>query len=234
MRSKVLRAGIVEMHDRPAQWRDRRVAVDALQHLQQVMHRGVAVPMLGQRHAARCGPAGDLVILLLLRLGRAVVVVHAPGDVLAHAVEAQHVVAESHGQQLRERPVVFQFIAAVLCEQLNRRRAPSTCDRSRPEQRLVLAAVRLKPPGVADAGEAEPVELTEELPGAQTLCSKVGRGSLSNSPLMVGLSPAIQPVGRLRRRVRACRAAARSASFRMASACMPAGVSSTGDKIHWT
>ena len=62
-------------------------------------------------------PANDLEEFFLGGgIGR-IVVVHAAGDPLADSVEPQHVVAESHRQELREILVLLEFRADVLGEQ---------------------------------------------------------------------------------------------------------------------
>ena len=77
----------------------------------------VFLPVDGDGQPLFGRPANDLEELVLgRRIGR-VVVVHGAGDPLADAVEAQHVVAESHRQEWREVLVLLEFRADILGEQ---------------------------------------------------------------------------------------------------------------------
>ena len=58
------------MGDRPAQPGQRRLGIDALEHIEQMVHRTVVVPVEGRGHAARDSPAQHVVELDLLRLAR--------------------------------------------------------------------------------------------------------------------------------------------------------------------
>ena len=144
---------------------------------------------------ARRGPSQRLVELLLLLLGGRVVVVHAPGDVLADPVEPQPVVAEALRQHRGQRLEVVEFVAAARRAQAvydahgERAVAPHLEQRPIGVDRQVVAA------GIEDAGDAELLSVRKNARVPATCCAKAGGGSLSNSSLMVRLSAAIQPVG---------------------------------------
>src|SRR5215831_16797009 len=111
------------------------------------------------------GPSNNLQELVLGGgIGR-VVVVHGAGYPLADPVESQHVVAESHRQELREIFVLLEFGADVLGEQ-----AVGDADRKRffaPKllQSSVVVRIDAESAGIHDAGDSETIELREELPG---------------------------------------------------------------------
>ena len=130
------------------------------------MHRAVVVPVLRDRHAAGRGPLVDLIKLLLLRLGGIVVVVHAPGDVLADAVETQPVVAEAHRQHLRYGLVVLELPAATLRKQAVYDPHAERAVLPELEQRLIACSRQVEAAGIAHAGNPQAVELAEELPRA--------------------------------------------------------------------
>ena len=126
------------------------------------MDRAVVVPVEGRGQAARRRPAQHLVKLLLLRLGRLLVVVHAPGDVLADAVEAQPVVAEAHRQHRGQRLEIRELVVAA-----RRAQAVDDADRQRAvaphlEQRAVGLDRHVVAAGIEHAGDAEAVERAEE------------------------------------------------------------------------
>ncbi len=108
---QVLGRSVIQMRDRPAQVCDGDLFVHALEDVQQQADGIVARPVHGDRHAALGGPSDDLVVLLALGLGGLIVVIHRPGDPLADAVEAQHVIAEAHRQQLRQILQFLEFLA---------------------------------------------------------------------------------------------------------------------------
>ena len=68
--------------------------------------------MHAQLHAASGRPARDLIELLLLLFRGVIVVIKAPGDDLAYAGKAQHVVAEAGGHKPRQVLERFQLVLA--------------------------------------------------------------------------------------------------------------------------
>src|SRR6266850_1480584 len=142
------------MRNGPAQLCDGRLGVDARQHLKQVMHGAVVVPVESRGHAARYGPAQHFVELLFLRVARIVVVVEAPGDVLADAVEAQPVVTEAHRQHLRQLLEVFEFAVAARRAQAVAHAQGEPVLAPDLEQRLVVRYLDVVAARLADAGAA--------------------------------------------------------------------------------
>src|ERR1041385_8826425 len=77
---------IVQMSDRPAQTGYRDLLIHPLEDSQEFIDRCVMFPVHGQGHSLLRGPFDDLIIPVLLSLGRLVVIVHIPGDPFANAV----------------------------------------------------------------------------------------------------------------------------------------------------
>src|SRR4029453_5284193 len=101
----------------PAKRRDRRLLVYRFVQIEEMMNGFVFRPVDGDgKPLFRC-PTNDLKELVLCGSIRGVVVIHGAGYSLADSVESQHVVAESHRQELREISVLLEFGADVLREQ---------------------------------------------------------------------------------------------------------------------
>ena len=111
------RPGVVEMGDGPAQRRDRRLLVDLFIEVEQLVDGFVLLPMDGDRQPLLCGPANDLEEFGLGAASGELLLYMRAGDALADAVEAQHVVAETHRQERREALGLLEFRADILGEQ---------------------------------------------------------------------------------------------------------------------
>src|SRR5271163_1969186 len=101
----------MQMRDRPAQSGDRHFTVHPLENVEQMMHGAIVVPVNGQRHSLGSGPERHPIKLVLVSLGWIFVVVHAPGDAFADAVEAQSIVTGAHGEKLRVGVKILQLLA---------------------------------------------------------------------------------------------------------------------------
>ena len=184
------------MCDRPAKPCDWRLGVHPLQHVEQVMHRAVVVPVERRGHAARHRPAQHLIEPLLLLGRRIVVVVEAPGGVLANAVETQISVAEAHRQQLRQRLKILELAVAA-------RRGQAVAHAQRhaavaPElhQRPVVGNGDVVAAGVHHAGEAQRIERAEERARALDAL-RGGRARQEIEQVADGAVVAGDPAGRL-------------------------------------
>jgi len=126
--------------------------------------------MRAQLHAASGRPSRDLVELLLLLFRGVIVVVKAPGDDLAYAGKAQHVVAEAGGQKPRQ---VLKRLHLVLAGSRRRKAVRNTQGKLTLSPNLEQCLVALRRDADAacidDAGDGETVHLTKELPGASDL-----------------------------------------------------------------
>ena len=138
---------VVEMRNRPPQRRNRYLGVHAIEHLEQLADGGIVAPVHGQRQVALRDPERDLLEGVLVGGGRLVVVVHAAGDTLADAVEAQHVVADAHRQPQRRLGDLLELAAVALRAERERHADGQLVLAPDVEQRLVIGGVMLLPPG---------------------------------------------------------------------------------------
>ncbi|OIQ71233.1 hypothetical protein GALL_471520 [mine drainage metagenome] len=122
----------------------------------------IIVPVNGQRHSLGGGPARDAIKLLLVGITRSIVVIHAPGDAFADAVEAQQIVAGAHRQEPRVSLKILEFLSGTW-----RKNAVDDAYRQclltpQPEQRRVIFRCKVVPAGVDHSGEPEPVQFPQE------------------------------------------------------------------------
>ena len=98
------------MGDGPAQARDRGFGIHPLQHVEQVMDRTVVVPVEGRGHASRDRPAQRVEELLLV-LSDGLSLLYMPQVTFSPMpLKAQPVVAEAHGQELRQLLEVLALV----------------------------------------------------------------------------------------------------------------------------
>ena len=184
------------MRDRPAQRCDRRLPVDAFQHVEQMMNRAVVVPMERGGQPARRGPLKHAKEPLAIIFRGLFVVVHAPDDILADAVEAKVIVTEAHRHGLGHGLQVLAFVAAA-------RRAQAVGDANREravapdlEQRPVFRDRHVVAAWIEHTGDSEPVERPEESTGAGNLLLEA-RAWQQVIDVADGAVVAADPAGRL-------------------------------------
>ena len=184
MRCERLVGRVLDMGDLPAQAGDRDLAVHLLEAVEDHRGRVVGGGVLVHRHALLGRPSGGGAELLLVLVGRIedqadrAAVIHALGERLADAAEAQHVVAEPLRRELGEVLEVLQLLAARIGLEMERDAHRHLVPAPQRLHRAIVHRIHAAAGDVVDAGHAEPVELAEIAPRALDLVREGRPGDL--------------------------------------------------------
>ena len=157
------------MQHSPAQVAHRKILVDVLDHVEQVVDGAVRVPVQLDGVALRRRPAQQFG-KLRLAVGRDVAVGPVgPDQDFAGAVEVQHRVAKSRRRELRQVLQVGELAAGLWRAEVIGDAHGQLLVLPQPEHGLVARRIHADAAAIDDAGDAEAVHLAEEFFGAVDL-----------------------------------------------------------------